>query len=438
MVSTRASPVFPGVMTRSFYVRVDNHSPDPDLTARMIHVADAIVARDDGRLGFTRHPRPPTATPWVLLWEALAIGLTACAIGLAGRGSVIVELKLVHLLPAILQSVIFAYWALYWHGFVELIPSVLLQIALAYAVDALVMLTLLGTWRIGFGPFPIVLSANLFNWFDPDGTALLIVAAMCSRALIRYRGRHLLNPSAFGLTVALALTLIFPNRFSHGGPFTLFTLAPNLSELVILLALIPQVRFRIVLASLGVYVGLSAAHSFYSNVPGLLQPGMLLMMTLFVTDPATIPRTPVGQLLFGVFIGVGVVAVTATGYALGAGDERLNKVLPLTVANLLVPALDHIGQRLARWRMVLLEPRWNLAHVALWMLLVISLFGHKDENFNGTKHWSNQTPLIVRDADGVPRCEHNPIFCRPFTFVSEARAWLARLRTSPGAGLERL
>ncbi len=231
---------------------------------------------------------------------------------------------------------------------------------------------------------------------------------------------------AFGLSVALALTIAFPNTFSHGGPFVLFTLAPNLPELVILLALIPQVRFRIVLATLGVYLGVDWAHAFYSNLPAFLQPGMLLMMTLFLTDPATIPRTPIGQLLFGLIVGFGVAMVTAGGYALGAGDERLNKVLPVTIANLLVPLLDSLG---SRWRLGVLDPRWNLAHVAVWLLAMLPLFIRgKIDNFNGAKHWSNRTPLITWDADGVPRCERNPIFCKPFTFRSEAAAWLSRLQ----------
>jgi hypothetical protein len=432
VVSPRRCADLPGMTTPSFYIRLDNHLPDPALSARLIQLADKVVARDDGKLGFTREPWPGRPPPWIFLWEALAFGAAAAVIGVARRGRVTWELKLPHLLPAIIQTAILAYWTLYWRGFAELIPSVLLQIVLAYAIDASIMLAWLGTWKVGFGPFPIILSATLFNWFDPDTTTIMIAAAMCSRALIRRRGRHILNPSAFGLSVALLLTLLFPATFTHGGPFILFSLAPNLPELVVLLALIPQVRFRIVLASLGVYFGILWAHQFYNNVPPVLQPGTLLMITLFVTDPATIPRTPVGQILFGVSIGFISAAVTAAGYALGAGDERLNKVLPVVIANLLVPLWDAIGERAARWRLAFLEPRWNLAHVAVWILVIGSLLGHgKAEIFNAARHWTNRTPLIVRDADGVPRCEHNPIFCRPFTFRLEALGWLSRLSGDP-------
>ncbi len=431
-VSTR--PIFdmPSVATPSFYISLYNHVPLPELSARLIRLANKIAASDDGNLGFQRQPRTPREPPWILLWEALVCGVCAAIIGVIRRGRVVLELKLPHLLPAIIQTVVLAYWTLYWRGFAELIPSIVMQLALAYAVDAFVMLTWSGVWKVGFGPFPIILSANLFNWFDPNATALMIAAAMCSRAIIRRHGRHILNPSAFGLSVALLLTLLFPATFSHGGPFVLFSLAPNLPELVVLLALIPQVRFHIVLASLGVYFGITWAHHFYNNVPPLLQPGTLLMVTLFVTDPATIPRTPVGQILFGLVIGFSSALVTAAGYALGAGDERLNKVLPVVIANSLVPALDAIGERAGRWPMGFLEPRWNLSHVAIWLAVVGSFLAHgKDEIFNAARHWSNRTPLIVYDADGVPRCDHNQIFCRPFSFRSEAQAWLARIRDSP-------
>ncbi len=198
-VSTWPPPImFPCVATRSFYIHTENRYLDEPLTERLVHLAETLVARDDGTLGFARRQAEPSHPPWIFLWEALACGAAACLVGVVRRGRLVWELKAPHLLPAIIQTLVLAYWTLYWRGFIELIPSILMQIALAYAIDALVMLTLVGTWKIGFGPFPIILSANLFNWFDPPGTTVLIAAAMSSRALIRYRGRHLLNPSAFG------------------------------------------------------------------------------------------------------------------------------------------------------------------------------------------------------------------------------------------------
>ncbi len=428
LVSTRANPDTPSLATASFYISVNNHHPDPALSARVIQLADRIVAQDHGNLGLQRHPRESRQPPWPFLWSAALAALGALVVSRVRPVDCAWQVKLPHLLPAMIQTILLAYWTLYWRGFAELIPSILMQITLAYAIDAFIMLSRFGSWKITLAPVPIILSSMLFNWFDPVTTVIMIAAAICSRALIRREGRHIVNPSAFGLSVALLLTLLVPSWFIHGGPFVLFSLAPNLPELIVLLPLIPQLRFRIVLASLSAFLSIAVANHFYNHVPPLLEPGTLLMLTLFLTDPATMPRTPVGQILYGLSIGVSSAVVTWVAYALGAGDERLNKVVPVVIGNVMVPVFDAIGARARRWPLEYFEPRWNLAHVALWMLAVGALLGQgKAGIFNAARHWSNRTPLIVFDADGVPRCEHHPTFCRPFSFPSEAAGWVARL-----------
>ena len=76
--------------------------------------------------------------------------------------------------------------------------------------------TLLLTWSrrddltLGFGPFPIVFSTNLFLWFRPDWFYLqfvMIAVGFAAKELIRWdrdgRQAHIFNPSSFTLTVFL-------------------------------------------------------------------------------------------------------------------------------------------------------------------------------------------------------------------------------------------
>ena len=49
-------------------------------------------------------------------------------------------------------------------------------------------------------------------------------------------------------------------------------------------------------------------------------------------------------------------------------------------------------------------------------------------DFEPALHWNWGTPLVVRDADDVPRCASNPVFCKPFMFAQEVALWRERAR----------
>jgi hypothetical protein len=305
------------------------------------------------------------------------------------------------------------------------VPSILLQIVLAYAMDAMVSLPRERVWRVGLGPLPIVLSANLFAWFAPPGTIVVVVTALASRAFIRRGGRHLLNPSAAGLTLGGLLSLASP-AIGYEPTFHTLNLAPNMAEVIVLLTLIPQIRFRLVLVSVGAVIGLALAGFAFHHFPALGFPGTLITFALFATDPATIPRTPLGQLLFGATVGAGMAVfstcLTAAGY-----PDVFSKVFPVPIANLLVPRFDSLGERFASPRLSFLAPRWNPAHVALWLCLVVPpICTEKRAQFLIAPHWNYATPLVAYRSVDALRCEDNPIFCRPFTFAQEISQWMAR------------
>jgi hypothetical protein len=180
---------------------------------------------------------------------------------------------------------------------------------------------------------------------------------------------------------------------------------------------------------------------------------MLLALSLLATDPATIPKTEWGKLLFGVFVGLTLPGVSLLLRGLGRVDD-FAKVIPIPGANALVPVFDAVGARadrqtaraLAWLRSVVGWPSapaparsWDVTNalfVACWLLLVVpAMRDEKPRHFEAELHWNWGTPLIVRDADDVPRCERNPVFCRPFMFVQEASLWIDRLHHNASARL---
>jgi len=350
------------------------------------------------------------------------------------------NLRLPHLLPAAIQVILFAYWSLYWPAVAVHAPSIALQIAMGFAADAAFSFARFGSWRIGAAPLPIVLSTNLFAWFNPAGIVISILAAFASKALIRRGEIHVLNPSAIGLSVGGVIALVAPDLVHFAGVFHTMNLAPNMAELIIVLALVPQARFRILPVSIGAVLGLGAADN-----PAVLRPAMLLAVAVLATDPATIPRSDAGKLLFGGFLGLTIPLTSLVLRHSGQIDD-FAKVLPIPVANWLGPWFDLLGGKavsrakpalasVARWTTRRALPVWltgtgplpNAVFVACWLGLVVPrLWAEKPLDFEPALHWNLGTPLVVRDPDDVPRCPSNPVFCRPFSVGQELELWRER------------
>jgi len=417
------------VRSKSFDVALNASSPDPRVLEALVAAAHHVVARDDQPLFSTDEThcgdREPDRLP-LLVAALIAAGL-AVALGAFRRARISFGVRLPHLVPATIQVAIFTYWSLYWPPVMAHGRTVALQLLLGYALDAAFSFACFGSWRIGLALLPIVLSANLFAWVGPPGSILFLVVAVGSKAMVRREGKHVLNPSAAGLAVVGVLSLLDPSVFGFGGVFHTTNLPPNMAELVLLLALAPQLRFPIVLVSLGAVAGLRLPGL---NTISLAAPLVLLAIALLATDPATIPRTPTGRLLFGFVVGV-VSSLGSTALTRLGQPDDFAKVFGIPLANALVPWFDRVG---TRWRWRWIEPRYNRYHVALWLALTtMYLSDGKASSFEGALHFTWGTPLVVRDADEVPRCAGNPMFCRPFSFLDEAAGWAAR-RRGVGAG----
>ena len=79
-----------------------------------------------------------------------------------------VELRSQHYLQATIQLLVFAYWGYYWRPVYDYAWLLVAQLTFAYAFSMLLAWSRRKTYVLGFGPFPIIFSTNLFLWFRDD------------------------------------------------------------------------------------------------------------------------------------------------------------------------------------------------------------------------------------------------------------------------------
>lgn len=366
-------------------------------------------------------------------WAIAALVIAAGAFVASSTGRFRVEIRDTHVLPVIPQTLILAYWMAYWSDLRAYVPVIVVELALAVALDAYLSWWMRGTMVLGVGFVPIVLSLNLIAQFPPDRWWSILLAptiAILAKYVPLRDGRHIFNPSAIAITIVGFVFVAMGER--AGDVSHAFGAPPSMVELILLVALLPQFRRPIVLVSLGAWLGNVTTTTFGKliGMSALLSPlwaPVLLTHVLLATDPATTPRTGPGRLLFGIFVGA---AEVVAAYVLSALIEwdYLAKVVAIPVANVLVPRFDTMGARWAERSARLgpwLAPERNVHHMAAWatlMFAVVVVGGSKAHFFVVEGH---RFPLAaVRPvADPARACEENPAFCRPFPLTDELRLW---------------
>jgi hypothetical protein len=227
-------------------------------------------------------------------------------------------------------------------------------------------------------------------------------------------------------------------QLGHGDTVHEFSLAPNVTELILILALVVQFRLPVVLVSIGTFLGLHLV----GNMSGRLAfdpiwPPIALVITLLVTDPATQPKSPLGRLAFGLLAGV-LMRVSGEFMLTYLNQGFWGKAAGVALANLCVPWIDLVLSRLPdqmRDGYGLLAPRFNPVHIAVWWILMVGNLIHKDSKAALLQyspsiqltHIRNGTPFLVPSPDGKHVvCAQNRLFCQPFTFPTEVACWLGQ------------
>ena len=322
----------------------------------------------------------------LLVWQgALFLRLQRASLGRSLR----MELRLQHYLQAAVQLVVFAYWGWYWRPVYDMAWLLVAQLAFAYAFDMLLAWSRRGSYVLGFGPFPIIFSTNLFLWFRDDWfylQFLMIAVGFMGKEFVRWRREgkmtHIFNPSAFSLGLfSLVLIATDTTHLTWGQEIaTTLSLAQSIYVFLFLAGLIVMYFFSITLVAASaatVLFGSSALYSALTGVPYFLDSeiptAVFLGLHLLVTDPSTSPRTPLGKTVFGVLYGLGVFGLYALLGAVGV-PTFYDKLLCVPLLNLSVQGID-CGVRaiqdsplVTRWGPDWSPARANLAHMAFWIL----------------------------------------------------------------------
>ena len=298
----------------------------------------------------------------------------------------------VHYVQLTMHTSIFLYWGWYWREVYHYAPLIVAQIVFVYVLDMLVCWSRRDQWVLGFGPFPIVLSTNLFLWFKDDWFFLqfLLVSTgvMCKEFVTWQRdGRrtHIFNPSAIALALFSLGLLVTHSTDKSWAVEVAVSLGrpPYIFYWIFIVGLIVQALFSVTLVTLFaagtlllLNLAYTAATGVYYFVDSTIPIAVFLGLHLLVTDPATSPRRSIGKALFGTLYGVAVFALYAVLGRLGA-PTLYDKLLCVPPLNLMVPWLDRaaaaIEARLAGWKWPVLE--LNFAHMAVWIAVFAVMTG---------------------------------------------------------------
>jgi len=358
----------------------------------------------------------------------LSIGLAAVSLlagtlllrqrAIAARRTLTLELvaKPTHYVQLMMHSAIFAYWGWYWREVYHFVPLILAQIVFVYALDMLVCWSRRDKWISGFGPIPIVLSANLFLWFRDDWFFLqfvmLAIGVIGKEYLTWKRGGksvHIFNPSAVGLFVFSVILIATHSTSITWGEQIAVTLhqPPNIYLEIFVLGLIVQGLFSVTLVTLSAAAMLFVMNVVYTQATGVYQfvdsgipVSVFIGLHLLITDPVTSPRSNSGKIIFGGLYGACVFGLYSFLSWIGA-PRFYDKLLCVPPLNLSVRALDRIGYPLDQSAAALFQklraPRFmwagsprqvNFAFMSIWTVLfgVMVTTGFLTTGLVGTPH----------------------------------------------------
>ncbi len=302
-----------------------------------------------------------------------------------------IDLRRQHYMQACAQGAVYLYWGWYWREVYDAAPLIAAQLAFAYAFDMLLTWTRSDDYTLGFGPFPVIFSTNLFLWFKPDWfylQFLMVAAGFAAKALIQWtkegRRAHIFNPSSFTLSLFSVALLATGGTDMTWGPEIATTqlMPPHMYLLIFLVALPGQFLFGVAsmtLAAVATTLAFSLAYFAATGVHFFFEPSVpiavFLGMHLLFTDPSTAPRSELGRLLFGMLYGASVIALYAVLGRAGV-PTFYDKLLAVPLLNLAIQGLDRVARSRplrsldpsALGRGLTIRGR-HLAYIAVWAVV---------------------------------------------------------------------
>src|SRR5262245_49338779 len=324
----------------------------------------------------------------LLVWAAALLG-AAAGVGKSFRLDIVLRKQ--HYLQACAQGSVLLYWGWFARNVYEAAPLIAAQLVFAYGVEMLLTWSRRDTYTLGFAPFPVVFSINLFLWFKPEWfylQFLMVAFGFAAKEMIHWhkegRSAHIFNPSAFTLALfSIALLLTGRSDITWGQNIAITQFYPPQMYLVLFLIGLPgQLLFGVTSMTMAAVVttylfGLLyfAATWVYFFYDSYIPIAVFLGMHLLFTDPSTSPRTELGRLIFGAVYGLSTVFLF---YLLGrAGLPTFyDKLLQVPLLNLSIKSID----RAARSKMLgrfdpaalgreLRPMQRNLAYASVWAVV---------------------------------------------------------------------
>jgi hypothetical protein len=302
-----------------------------------------------------------------------------------------IELRKQHYLQACAQFSVFVYWGWYWAPVYASAYLIAAQLVFAYAFDTLLSWSRRDTYVLGFAPFPVIFSINLFLWFKPDWfylQFLMVALGFVAKELIRWdkdgRRLHIFNPSSFPLAVfSLGLMLTGASSITWGPEIASTQFYPPHIYLILFLIGLPgQFFFGVTSMTMSAVLTTYLFGLFYFAWTGIyfffdsyIPIAVFLGMHLLFTDPSTSPRTELGRLIFGAMYGLSTVLLYHLLASAGM-PTFYDKLLQVPILNVSIKLIDRFARSevmrvfdpaaLGRW----LKPRQrNLAYISVWAIV---------------------------------------------------------------------
>ena len=235
---------------------------------------------------------------------AALLAWSAALLATAGgrRHTLDVVFRKQHYVQACAQSAVFLYWGWYWREVYDSVHLIGAQLVFAYAFDMLLTWSRRDAYTLGFGPFPIIFSINLFLWFKPDWfylQFLMVAVGFAVKELIRWNkaGRltHIFNPSSFPLGLfSIGLIVTGTTHLTWGLEIaTTQIYAPYIYLLIFLVSLPAQFLFGVASMTLAAVTTTLVFSLAYSTVTGdLLLPRRVHPDRSLSRDAPPVQRTP--------------------------------------------------------------------------------------------------------------------------------------------------
>ena len=269
-----------------------------------------------------------------------------------------------HVIQACAQGSVFLYWGWFWRPVYDAAPLIAAQLLFAYAFDMLLSWSRRDGYTLGFGPFPVIFSINLFLWFKPDWFYLQF-----SMIALGFAGQGA-DPLGRRRTAAVrisstrqrfrspcfrsALILTGMSDTTRGQDIAITQFYPPQMYLMLFLIGLPgQFFFGVTAMTMSavvttyvfglVYFAATGVYFFYDS---FIPIAVFLGMHLLFTDPSTSPRTELGRIIFGVLYGLSSVALYQLLGAAGM-PTFYDKLLQVPILNMSVKLIDRVAR--SRW-----------------------------------------------------------------------------------------